>query len=273
VVIDLKSPDETRQFTLDILQRWYPGHRSTFVAGLFDALGDLFAGRYPGYQACDTAFHDLAHTCQATVATARILDGHLQSGQAPALRARDLELASAGILLHDIGFLKEAGDNEGTGAKHTLIHVDRSADFAGRFLPAFGVTADEVRVVQVAIHCTGVSVDTSRLAFPDERARWIGYALGSGDILGQMAAPDYPQRLPALYREFHEAGLTAYRSADDLLRKTRGFFEHYVQRMLETQWGGVHRALAHHFPDGRNQYLAAIAANLDTIDRRLAGQD
>ncbi len=270
MAIDLKSPDETLRFVFGILAQRFPGHRPALLSHVFITVRDLFAGGYPGYQACDTAFHDLTHTCQATVATTRIVDGHIASGTPPKLTARDFELAVAGILLHDVGFLKETGDSAGTGAKHTHVHVVRSADFAGRFLPQFGLTNDEVRIVQLAIHCTGVNVDTTRLDFHDDRARFIGHALGSGDILGQMAAPDYPDRLPALYREFKEAGLKTYTSAEDLMRQTRGFYESYVKRMLDTQWGAVYRALPHHFPDGVNYYLAAIEANLDRIDARLA---
>lgn len=269
ILIDLKSPEESLRFVREIFVQRFPGHPAQFLATVFEKLRDLFAGRYPGYQACDTAFHDLNHTCQAAVATARILDGHIRSGQSPALSARDFELAMAGIWLHDIGFLKATGDDEGTGAKYTLTHVRRSADFAGSCLPRLGVTDDEVRIVQVAIHCTGLNADTSHLSFPHERARLIGYALGSGDMLGQMAAANYPERLPNLYSEFVEGGITTYVSAEDLLSRTREFYEHQVRGMLEEQWGGVHRALQHHFPDGRNHYFEAIEANLDRIDRVL----
>lgn len=246
---------------------------------MFQQVQNAFAGADPGYQRCDMAFHDFAHTCQATVATARILDGHLKSGHPPVLTPRDFELGVAGILLHDIGFLKEAGDAAGTGAKYTPVHVDRSAKFAEKFLPRFGVTPDEVRVVQLAIHSTAVNVTLGELSFRSEREHLIGCAVGTGDILGTMAAPDYPERLPGLYREFVEAAAYAgpsaneiaqYQSAEDLLRKTRDFYYGYVQRMLEEQWGRIYHALEHHFADGRNHYLQAIEANLERVDRILA---
>jgi hypothetical protein len=119
----------------------------------------------------------------------------------------------------------------------------------------------------------------SRLAFRNERERFLGCALGTADILGQMAAPDYPERLPALYREFAEAakdpaqsdaGIAAYRSAEDLIRRTRSFYDGYVRRMLDTEWDGVHRAYTYHFANGTNQYFTAINDNLARIDRILA---
>lgn len=270
---------ETRQCAEDTLTRHFTGHDVTFLRAVFALIESLFTGRYPGYQACDCPFHDLAHTLQATQALARLVDGHIRSGATPQLAARDVELAIAGILLHDSGYLKATGDNEGTGAKFTLIHVSRSAAFAARWLPALGVQPDEVRIVQNAIHSTGADVRMARLEFRDERERFIGCALGTADILGQMAAPDYPERLPALYREFTEAALMAppdrntlvlYASAKDLMRRTRGFFESHVRRMLDHEWNGVYRAYAHHFSDGENQYFAAIATNLNRIDEILA---
>lgn len=270
--------EETPHFVQAIFVAHFPKCGVGFLQGLCERIQELFAGKYPDYQACDTAFHDLAHTFHATVATVRLLDGHLKSGRPPKLGPRDFELTVAGILLHDTGFIKRVGDNDGTGAKYTLTHVDRSAEFAASFLPPLGVEPDEVRVVQLAIHCTGVNVDVSRLAFRDERERFIGCALGTGDIIGQMAAPDYPSRLPALYSEYVEAakysklrdgGIASYKSAEDLMSRSRDFYESHVKRMLEAQWNGVHRALTHHFADRKNHYFTAIDHNLGQIDRQL----
>lgn len=268
-LLDFQGPQETLQFICNLFQERFPGKSSEFLTVVFNKVCELFAGRYPGYQACDTKFHDLAHTCQAAIATLRILDGQIEGGRLPTISARDFELALAAILLHDTGYIKQAGDNEGTGAKYTLTHVERSAEFAAKFLPSFGVAADEVRWVQVAIQCTGVQVDTSQLEFRDERERFLGYALGAGDMLGQMAATNYPELLPALYLEFAEAGMTDYDSAADLMRKTRGFYVGHVRELLDKEWGQVHRVLPDHFGNSRNLYLEAIERNLDRIDQML----
>ena len=39
--------------------------------------------------------------------------------------------------------------------------------------------------------------------------RIVGFALGTADLLGQMAAPDYVDKLPVLYDEFVEAARAA----------------------------------------------------------------
>jgi len=117
-------------------------------------------------------------------------------------------------------------------------------------------------------------VDVDRLEFADPAERYLGQALATADILAQMAAPDYPRRLGALYREFAEgqqslprgAPTAGYRSATELIARTRQFYVNQVRPMLDQQWGGVYRALEHHFEDGRNHYLEAIEKNLDCID-------
>ena len=264
--LDFQGAPETLQFVCSLFNDSFPGRSTEFLAAVFNKVCELFAGRFPGYQACDTKFHDLAHTCQATVATLRIFDGQIKSGRPPAVTARDFELAVAAILLHDAGYIKQDGDTEGTGAKYTLIHVKRSAEFAAAFLPPLGVTADEVRLVRLAINCTGIEVDASKLEFWDERERFLGCALGAGDMLGQMAGDDYPERLPELYREFAEAGITTYSSATDLMRQTRTFYEGRVGQLLDEEWGRVHQVLPYHFGNGRNLYLEAVDRNLDRID-------
>jgi hypothetical protein len=269
----------TRDFVQGLISGHFPGHDFSFLAELFHHVDDLFAGHYPGYQRSDSAYHDLHHTCGAAEATARLLDGHLVGGLSPTLTARDLELAIAAALLHDSGYIKQLGDNEGTGAKYTLTHVQRSAEFAVRFLPPLGVTPDEVRVVQNAIHCTGVGVCVSRLPFRTPAERYLGCAVGTGDILSQMAAPDYLEHLPQLYAEFAEAaayagldgtGIGNYQNVEDLMRRTRPFYEDQVQRMLNEEWDGVHREYEHHFGGAPNPYLSLIEGNLQRIDRWLA---
>jgi hypothetical protein len=264
--LDFQGAPETLQFVCSLFNDSFPGRSTEFLAAVFNKVCELFAGRFPGYQACDTKFHDLAHTCQTTVATLRIFDGQIKSGRLPVVTPRDFELAFAAILLHDAGYIKQAGDTEGTGAKYTRIHVKRSAEFAAMFLPPLGITADEVRLVRLAINCTGIEVDTSKLDFRDECERFLGCALGTGDMLGQMAGDDYPERLPELYREFAEAGIATYSSATDLMRQTRTFYEGRVGQLLNEEWGRVHQVLPYHFGNGRNHYLEAVDRNLNRID-------
>ena len=275
----LRLTTKTYNFVREVISSHFPVHVSTCLPELFIRVDNLYRGNYSGYQGSDSAYHDLHHTCDATETTTRLLDGHIKGGMEPLLTARDFELAIAAALLHDSGFIKQVGDNEGTGAKYTLIHVDRSADFAGLFLPPLGLTADEVRMVQNAIHFTGINLRKSRSKFRTPVEKYIGCVVGTADILSQMAAIDYPKHLPELYKEYVEAaaysglhgtGIGSYQSATGLMQSTRNFYEVDVKRMLNEEWNGVYKDLEHHFSDGTNPYLSSIETNLERIDQLLA---
>ena len=156
--MDISTPADTLDFIEGIFLSHFPNQPTSFTEEVLKGVERLFAGEYEGYLASDTAYHDFKHTCEASVAVARLLDGHIKSGQPPNLSARDFELSVAAILLHDSGFMKERGDDEGTGAKYTVTHVERSGQFAAKFLPPYGVTEDEIRFVELAIECTGINV-------------------------------------------------------------------------------------------------------------------
>jgi hypothetical protein len=163
--------------------------------------------------------------------------------------------------------LKCRDDREGSGAKHTSIHVGRSCFLAWDLLPAFGFTRDEIRVVQQAICATAVGAKMKQIGFRS-RVEWmIGSLVATADLLGQMAAEDYPERLPALYLELREAALfsrlgkkMAHPSLLELLSGTEKFFSDYVVRTLNEEWEGTHRWLD--AEDGSNPYLDRIHRNV-----------
>jgi hypothetical protein len=100
------------------------------------------------------------------------------------------------------------------------------------------------------------------------RVEWlIGALVATGDLLGQMAAEDYPERLPALYLELREAAFfsrlgknLAHQGLIELLSGTEKFFSDYVVRTLNEEWGGTHRWLE--AEDGSNPYLERIHRNV-----------
>ncbi len=98
--------DETLDFVQNTVTSHFLGKSTILLDKVFARVQDLFEGRYPGYQRSDTAYHDFKHTCEATVAVVRILDGHIKSGKFPAVISGDFELIIADILLHESGFSK-----------------------------------------------------------------------------------------------------------------------------------------------------------------------
>src|SRR5438034_10587676 len=182
----------------------FPGGDQLFVPGVFGWALDCFSGKYRDYQAVDARYHDFEHTLQGTLCMARLLRGRHFAEAEPRLTQRMVQLGILAILLHDTGYLKRRDDTDGTGAKYTVVHVPRSAEFAAELLGEKGFPEAEIRAVQHMIQCTGVDAVLSVIPFQDELEKVVGFALGTADLLGQMAAEDYADKLPILYSEFAE---------------------------------------------------------------------
>jgi hypothetical protein len=226
----------------------------------------------------DARYHDFEHTLQGTLCLARLLRGRHAAGGQPPLTQRIFQLSLVAILLHDTGYLKKRDDLEGTGAKYTVTHVKRSADFAAQLLQEKGFTPSDIKAVRNMISCTGVNAALSAIPFQSELEKMAGFALGTADLLGQMAAEDYVDKLPVLYAEFAEAArytkdrtqfVAMFNSAADLMRQTPVFWEKVVRGILDVEFEGLHRFLNDPYPPGPNPYFQRIEANLERLRQRV----
>ncbi|HAV62754.1 MAG TPA: hypothetical protein DCY13_10350 [Verrucomicrobiales bacterium] len=272
--VDTRNPTAVEAEVASHYREMFPSGNASFVREVFKWILDCFEGRYAEFQAIDARYHDLEHTMQGTLCMVRMLAGRHRSFVTPRINQRLFELGLLGILLHDTGYLKVKGDNDGTGAKYTLVHVNRSCEFAARLLGERQFSGEEIASVQQMIRCTGVNVDLAQIPFQGELTRIVGFCLGSADLLGQMAAADYVDKLPILYSEFEEsarynsgkmASVGMFATAEELISKTPGFWEHYVFPKIERDFHAVYRFLNHPWPDGPNWYLLRIAKNLERI--------
>jgi predicted metal-dependent HD superfamily phosphohydrolase len=279
VQVDTRNPAEVEAQVTSIYRRLFADAAPDFVARAFGWASDCFSGRYGDYQAIDARYHDFEHTLQGTLCLARLLHGRHVAGVAPPLTRSSFELALLAILFHDTGYLKRRGDTEGTGAKYTLTHVARSADFARELLSGHGYSGRDIEAVRNMIMCTGVNADVESLTWRSELDQILGCALATADLLGQMAAPDYVDKLPILYLEFAEAvrhdgrkaaRLASYDGPDELLRNTPLFWQSYVLPRISEEFYGLHQFLNDPYPDGPNDYLRRVEANIALIQRRVS---
>lgn len=247
----------------------------TLLDQLFKDVTDMFEGRYVGYQAIDMGYHDYEHTLQATVCLVHMLEGRSLTTDQPELLVRDWELSVMAALLHDTGFLREVGDESGTGAKYTFGHELRSCSFTRLYLPSLGATPSEVEDVCSAIMCTGPRNKIDEVTFQRPEARQIAYFLVNADYLAQISAADYLEKLPKLYSEFQEAFETSgvqtedrpYKTLRELLEKTPHFWRDFVLPLLDRETDSAYQYLS---PPGQpNPYLVSIDANLKELTRRL----
>lgn len=257
----------------------FPKGDAKFVPLVFGWAKDCFTGRYRDFQAVDARYHDFEHTLQGTLCMARLLRGRHLANAHPPLTQRMFQLGLLAILLHDTGYLKKRDDAQGTGAKYTVTHVDRSALLAAELLNDRGFSAQDIQAVQNMIHCTGVDAALSVIPFQTDMEKIVGHALGTSDLLGQMAAPDYVEKLPVLYSEFAEAAqfskdkthlISMFSSADDLMQKTPAFWEKYVQVKLNRDFGALYRFLNDPYPHGPNEYLQRVESNMQKLRSLLA---
>lgn len=235
------------------------------------------AGRAPDFEALDTHYHDLEHTMQGFLCLGRWFAGWRRSGQTPVPEARTLRLALVAILLHDTGYLRRRGIDAGPGARYTLDHVERGAGLARGLLASRGWPAAELDAVAAMIRCTGAGTVPEAGWFASEALHLAGCGVGTADLLGQMAAADYPDKLPLLHREFAEAiaahpGCILERlfpTEDALIRQTPDFWERNVCPRLDGALRGVWRFLSEPWPSGPNAYVEAIRAHIARLRARL----
>jgi len=227
------------------------------VENAFAIICSLFDGKFPGYRKCNTEYHNLTHTLDALLATARLMDGRSAATDKFDVKiAVNLFLAA---LLHDTGYIQEDWDTEGTGAKYTKIHVERSIDFVEQNAANFHLSSEDVEMISSLILCTGLKSDScDRLQGNLFEA---GAILGTADLLGQMSDRAYLEKLLFLYYEFREAAIDGFNTTFDILKNTLTFYEATINR-FEKQLKGCYK-FAHDYFRIRhnideNLYMTAI---------------
>jgi len=274
--IDFHSSADLRALTRERLHYLFGPQDDSYIDEYMGAIEDLFAGRYPEYQAMDTAYHDITHTLQASLCLVELIQNRHLADATPRIGAHDFKRTLVAILFHDIGYLKKLDDTGGTGAKYTHVHEQRSCDMAREFLSQRGWASDDIIFVEKLISATGPAANLMRIEFRSEIERAMGQIVCTADYVGQMSDPNYPDKLKVLFREFEEsyryqqipADQWMFRSYEDLLRSTPDFWDKFVQYKMNVECVGMWQYLEHPFT-GENPYLESIERNLAEIGRRI----
>jgi hypothetical protein len=246
----------------------------------FDDLVRLYYGEYPGYQGCDTHYHDLQHVLDVTLAMARLLDGYERSrGDGPHIDRELYQLGVVCALFHDCGYIRRSNDTRhDNGAAYTSTHVSRGGKFLKAYLPELGL-AHYADVAAQVLHFTGYERPVEAIKVPDPIFKLLGSLLGSADIIAQMSDRCYLEKCrDRLYPEFVAGGIThkktvkgevvVFASAEDLLRKTPSFYQNASKR-LDNDLGGAYQSAQAHF-GGQNLYMDALKQNIRFVERAAA---
>jgi len=269
-LIRMDSPEAVLEEVQVILKLISADFDTKPVALAFNTTVNLFNGNYPGYRACNTEYHDLRHTTDAFLSMARLIHGAVLDGKN--FSDRHIILGLIAALFHDTGYIQEEHDIEGTGAKHTKNHVQRSMDFLKQSGPKHGLTDTEIAAAQTMILCTEFTVGITAVEFPGAEIELLGKMLGTADLLAQTADRTYLEKLLFLYREFKEAGIGDYQSEVDLLKKTIGFYD-FIARRIATVLDATDRFMHSHFASrwniNANLYQRAIEKQRDYLQQIL----
>ena len=240
------------------------------------AFGDadlIYRGEMPGFHACDTAYHDIQHVLDVTLAMARLIDGYERSRVGTDSIGRDLfEWGVITALFHDVGYIRRESETQTqNGAEFTMIHVSRGAQFLKEYMPRVGMPlmAD---IAADLVHFTGYERPVKTIQMPSLTYRLLGNLLGSADIIAQMADRCYLEKCrDRLYPEFVTGGIATrktadgkiaviFASAEDLLMKTPGFYAGSQRRLKEDLGNGMIYAEKHF--GGQNLYTEGTEKNM-----------
>lgn len=236
---------------------------------IFDDIRALYEGRFKGYKACDTEYHDFRHVIDVTLASIRITDSLMLNGEK--FSKNNIFLVGIAAVFHDTGYIPEINDPVENGAVYTSTHVRRSMVFAEKYMSERGYSADDIEKTKQMILITDLSVKIKDVTFIDAETERFAKILASADLIGQMADRIYLEKLLFLYREF-EIGQIPYASEADLLQKTIGFCKIMDDR-LEHDLDGVNKHLLLHFKKrydiDEDLYRKGMSSNLKYLTKIL----
>jgi hypothetical protein len=271
--VNTTEPQEVHGEISQIFQDLYPSESTAALDHSFLDMSRIFKGEHPRFHACDTAYHDLQHTLDVTLAMARLMNGYERSrDHTEPIGSRRFALGVVTALFHDVGYIRRRHDTRNlSGAVYTLRHVSRGSAFLSEYLVELGMP-DLAPVAAQLIHFTGYEIPVREIKLPNLMFRMIGNMLGTADIVAQMSDRCYLEKCrDRLFPEFVLGGLAASKrsdpgknvlffSAHELVQKTPKFFQFANVRLRDHLGSSVDFAEKHF--GGQNLYVDEINKNV-----------
>lgn len=223
----------------------------------------------------DALYHNVDHTVMVTLVGQDILRGkHLRGG---GVTPYDWLHCIISLLCHDIGYVRHVCRDDRNGASTTGMdsetvtlppgatdaaltpyHVDRGKRFVRECFAGHAVIDADI---------IAANIERTRFPVPDtsdyqSTADYPGL-VRAADLIGQLADPQRPCKIPALFYEFEEIGLNAklgYATPADLRADYPTFFWNVVSRYIQDGMQYLHMTQA-----GR-QWIAHLYAHVFAIE-------
>ncbi len=274
--INTTDCNEVRDYVSQLYVSTYGASESVFkLVAAFGDFGKLFEGKYFGFRACDTLYHDKQHTLDVTLTMARLLNGYERHNPQNPLGAERFLLGIIVALFHDSGYIRTNQDQYAkNGAVYTLTHVTRSGEFLKGYLPSLGM-GKHAKLAATLVHFTGYELEIDDLIIDNPKDKIIGQLLGTADLIAQMSDRCYLEKCrDRLYPEFVTCGLAGdnsfrdspvFKSPEDLLVKTPAFYRNSVSRRLTANFSSAFNYADIHF-EGENPYMDYIVRNIQHLE-------
>ena len=266
------------------VQHLQEGYRRTY-GGLNPAYGEIVA--WAGSMALeniansDALYHNVDHTILVTLVGQELLRGkHIREG---GVTSEDWLHVSVALLCHDIGYVKGVcqGDEPGryvTGRDGRTVELPRGATDAA--LTPYHVDRGKLFVHE---RFSGHSlIDVERLKHYIEPTRFpvphpdedgidgggFPSIVRAADLIGQLSDPRYLKKIPALFFEFQETGITGklgYANPADLR-------ENYPKFYWEKVFPYVKESLSYlSLTQAGKQIKASLYANVFVVEHEAEG--
>ncbi|MBD1912577.1 MULTISPECIES: metal-dependent phosphohydrolase [unclassified Leptolyngbya] len=198
----------------------------------------------------DAPYHDIEHTILVTLVGQDILRGkqRLEGNVTP----EDWLHFIVGLLCHDIGYVKGVCRLDrrrerlfvtgkdckfialpigATDASLAPYHVDRSQQFVDEHLTSHpSVEGDRIKD-----HIEFTRFPVPAVALYQDTHHYPGLTRAA-DLIGQLSDPRYLQKLPTLFYEFQEIGMTerlGYRHPSDMRAAYPSFYRNIVRPLIQ----------------------------------------
>lgn len=243
-LVKMDFPQSVFEEVRNIISLVYLDYDFTWLSRVFKDMVSLYNGNYPGYRQCTTPYHDLKHTTDILLALASLVHGAHSSGVS--FRERHVTLALIGIMLHETGYIQRKDDTDGTGAKFSMVRLERSLEFLDQYFAANGYDSRDLELCGNFMRCTEMDAEIDELKFTSPGDQVLAKLVATAEIIGQLADRTYLEKLLFLFQELSEVRLLGYRTELDLLENTLDSYRSARHRM-ENELDNVKCYLKSHF--------------------------
>jgi hypothetical protein len=269
-LIKMDFPQSVFEEVQYLISLAYLDYDSTWLSSVFKDVVNLYNGNYPGYRQCTTPYHDLKHMTDGLLALASLVNGAHASGVS--FRERHVTLALIAIMLHEAGYIQRDDDTTGTGAKYTLVRLERTLEFATQYFGSNNYDATDCELCKNFIRATDMDEDLETLPFHSEGEQTLAQMVATADIIGQVADRTYLEKLLFLFQELSEVHVLGFKTELDLLESTLDSYRQAQHRMAH-DLGNVKSYFLRHFMNrweiSYDMYGDAIESNISYLSHLL----